>query len=114
MVPFIGAERGRPSKAENRMSPTEATYLVTRLLTQQLYNPDFKVSPEEWCRRYDERHRGPAAPQTHPQGASHSAAGKIADDDTVQLMRALESLRDENGIATAAAHTFLDKLGIDR
>jgi hypothetical protein len=114
MVPFIGAEGGRPSKAESRMSPTEAMYLVTRLLTQQLYNPDYKVSPEEWCHRYDERHRAPAAPQTASHSASHSAVGQIADDDTIQISRALETLSDEGGAATTATHMFLDKLGIDR
>jgi hypothetical protein len=114
MVPFIGAEGGRPSKAESRMSPTEAVYLITRLLTQQLYNPDFKVSPEEWCRRHDDRHRAAAAPQSASHSPSHSGAGQIADDDTIQIVGALETLSDEGGAATTATHLFLDKLGIDR
>jgi hypothetical protein len=110
MVPFIGAENGHPSQAQSRMSPTEAMYLVTALLTQQLYNPDYNVSPEEWCRRYDETERSPAAPQP----ASRSAHMKIADDDSIQISRALETLNDESGAAAAATHLFLDKLGIDR
>lgn len=110
MVPFIGDDNGHPSKAESRMSPIEAMYLVTGLLTQQLHNPDYKLSPEEWCRRYDDRHSGRAMPQT----PSRMARAYKTDDDTVQISRALETLKDENGMAAAAAHLFLDKLGVDR
>jgi hypothetical protein len=112
MVPFIGADNGRPSQAESRMSPTEAMYLVTGLLTQQLYNPDYKVSPEEWSHRYDERHRPGAPPDTRSRTrAAH--IGK-ADDDTIQISNALDTLKDESGAAVKVAHLFLDKLGIDR
>jgi hypothetical protein len=110
MVPFIGADDGHPKAAGGFMSPAEAMYLVTSLLTQQLYNPDFRTSPDQWCQHYDNAAHSHAAPGQEKR----AARSERAPEEAVTILNAAQTMRDENSPATLGIHVFLDQLGLDR
>jgi hypothetical protein len=116
MVPFIGSENGVPKPADQEMSPGEAVLVLTALGTQKLFNPDYKMAPDEWVANFKMKKEN----ARRAQGAAHGKAEyklhiTTADADTAALLHGLDSdLRDESSIATMGIHLFLDQLGVPR
>lgn len=121
MVPLIGAENGRPGRVEAEMSPAEAMLIISALVTQKMLNPHYKVSPEEWCHKFDDKaNRGqhgedqPGAQQGVGQTGPTLHLVPVDNATTAALNALANDLGSESDVMTYEIHLLLDQLGVSR
>jgi len=110
LVPHLGAEKGQPRLLSDEMSPIEAFDVAASLATQKLYNPWYRVTPEEWSAR-----RRAGRSDTSPRSAIGGATLTLMPPDTATVSLALEQgLADDSSDITLVIHQFLDRIGFQR
>jgi hypothetical protein len=112
---FAGSDPTKGTVSDD-MSPLEAVFIAIDLTTQKLFNPEFRVPPEQWEKAAAAR-RAKASARAKEQSPVHGPQEPFTARP--MLMPSLPAMQipdvsDESSAAVLEIHSVLDSLGFER